>query len=312
MDRPPIYQCKGPVTSLCATPELGAFAVGDSSGGLYLIDMESHAVRYELRHGSDKEPVLAVAFAPELRALFSAQSSFEKDSFKVIVWDADSGAVRAEMNYKKYITTLIYVPELRAMVSGDANVTGEGQTGNVVMWNPHSLEVYQKMPCKGAVTSVTWAVARRLLISSDRSRCIRFWQPDSGEVLSEIETSQVPWCLSMPSDPGRTTLAVSQCNFKENFGDVSICDSEGQIQFAEQLDSPVLCIVFLPEAPVVACGCRAGDIVIWDFEARTRRKTIRVGAAVNALVYHPASGQLVAGCKNGELRSWALADLLSG
>merc|ERR1712054_499377 len=184
--------------------------VGDTTGGMFLIDMESHAVRYELRSG--KDPVLAVTWAPELRALFSAQSSFADDTFKVIVWDADSGAIRAEMNYKNYITALIYAPQLRNIVSGDAAIHGDKQTGKVVMWNPHSLEVHRKLPCGGPVTALAWIAATGVLMSSDRSRCIRCWRGESGELLSEIQTPQIPWCLALPPDLDRTAVAVSQCN----------------------------------------------------------------------------------------------------
>ncbi|CAE7237657.1 unnamed protein product [Symbiodinium sp. CCMP2592] len=182
----------------------------------------------------------------------------------VAVWDADTGELRAEMKYKKLVTCLIFVPELRAAITGDGAFSQEKPQGRIVLWNPDSLEQHLKLNCASTVTSVAWSGADKVLISADRSHCICLWQPESGAKLQEIRTdaAYVAWLIAVPPGEERSTFAYSLCGFKENIG--RLCLHRGGSEQSGDFDHPVLSAIFLPESPVVACGLRNGDILCWE------------------------------------------------
>lgn len=45
----------------------------------------------------------------------------------------------------------------------------------------------------------------------------------------------------------------------------------------------MLSAAFLPESKAIACGLRSGEIILWDFEFKARRKLVKMPSAVNAL-----------------------------
>ncbi|CAJ1376989.1 unnamed protein product [Effrenium voratum] len=301
----PLLACAAPVSSLCASPELGLVAVGDTSGSVTLLDLSSGRVRASLATSGD--PVLCVALAAPLRAALGAGGRAAKESSTVAVWDVDSGALRAEMKYKHLVTCLIFVPALHAAITGDGSFDQRSSTGRVVLWNPDTLEQHRKLQCAGAVTSLLYH--QGLILSADRSRSICTWHPENGEKLQEfqVDSGQLPWCLSAANE-GR--FAYSVCNFKENFGCFCLRGPAG-LEQSQVCDHPVLSIAFLPSAPVVALGLRSGELVLWDLEARRPRRTVRLGSAVNALALNLVRGELLAGEKSGAVSSWPLAFLLS-
>eukprot|EP00931_Biecheleriopsis_adriatica_P077079 TRINITY_DN50703_c0_g1_i1.p1 TRINITY_DN50703_c0_g1~~TRINITY_DN50703_c0_g1_i1.p1 ORF type:complete len:316 (-),score=56.49 TRINITY_DN50703_c0_g1_i1:12-959(-) len=308
----PILSCEGPVSCLCAAPELGAVVVSDTSGAVHVLDVASGAKRYELRRG--KDTVTAVAFASDVRAVISAEGSIARDTCTVVVWDADSGAIRAEINYGNFVTDLTYASEMRAVITGDGHFSQSNPSGQVVVWNVDSLEQFRKMKC-GVVTRVAWHPARQAIIALDRQHCMRAWSP-SGELLFEVafDAGLTPYCLAMPCDSQQQaegSFALGRCNFKENFSEVRIYSAEGAVQCSEQFDAAVISLAFLPGSSVVACGARNGELVLWDYEARARRRTLSLGSAINALVYNVLNGELVGGHKTGAVRCWPVDFLLS-
>ncbi|CAJ1430935.1 unnamed protein product [Effrenium voratum] len=196
----PLLACAAPVSSLCASPELGLVAVGDTSGSVTLLDLSSGRVRASLATSGD--PVLCVALAAPLRAALGAGGRAAKESSTVAVWDVDSGALRAEMKYKHLVTCLIFVPALHAAITGDGSFDQRSSTGRVVLWNPDTLEQHRKLQCAGAVTSLLYH--QGLILSADRSRSICTWHPENGEKLQEfqVDSGQLPWCLSAANEGG--------------------------------------------------------------------------------------------------------------
>eukprot|EP00930_Biecheleria_cincta_P001537 TRINITY_DN102673_c0_g1_i1.p1 TRINITY_DN102673_c0_g1~~TRINITY_DN102673_c0_g1_i1.p1 ORF type:complete len:325 (+),score=40.25 TRINITY_DN102673_c0_g1_i1:184-1158(+) len=315
-----IFKCSCPVASICVAPELGVLAAGDSAGSLHLLDSASGQRRCELSRS--KDPMLTVDYAHDVRAFVSASGSVAREVCAVTVWDADSGDIRAEMNYQYFVTALTYAAELRAVITGAGSFSQDKLIGQVVVWNIDSLEQHRKFRCTAPVTSVIWNPSRRAIICGDRSQCIRIWSAESGEMMTEISSSLLPWRFALPLQASYSlggggahaggAYAVALCNFKANLGEVNICDGEGRVQNAERFESsPVLCLTFLPEPGIVACGCRNGEVVLWDYESRARRRTVRMSSAINAMVYNPTKGELVVGAKSGEIGSWPLAYLLS-
>eukprot|EP00439_Symbiodinium_sp_Y106_P057455 s2102_g8.t1 len=309
MDATPVLRATAAVSSLSTSPELGLVVVGDTSGTATLVDLASGAVRRKL---SSEDPILSVATAPPLRAVLGAGGRAVRESSTVAVWDADTGELRAEMKYKKLVTCLIFVPELRAAITGDGAFSQENPQGRIVLWNPDSLEQHLKLNCASTVTSVAWSGADKVLISADRSHCICLWQPESGAKLQEIRTdaAYVAWLIAVPPGEERSTFAYSLCGFKENIG--RLCLYRGGSEQSGDFDHPVLSAIFLPESPVVACGLRNGDILCWDLEARRlRSRSVKMQSAVNCLALNLVRGELVAGDKIGAVCSWPIAYLLS-
>ncbi|CAE7355811.1 unnamed protein product, partial [Symbiodinium sp. KB8] len=259
--------------------ELGLVVVGDTSGTATLVDLASGAVRRKL---SSEDPILSVATAAPLRAVLGAGGRAVRESSTVAVWDADTGELRAEMQYKKLVTCLIFVPELRAAITGDGAFSQEKPQGRIVLWNPDSLEQHLKLNCASTVTSVAWSGADKVLISADRSHCICLWQPESGAKLQEIRTDAAyvaplgciakqccngtsllmypafdQWLIAVPPGEERSTFVYSLCGFKENIGRLCLHrgSSElplGQITSSQRskgsgdFDHPVLSAIFLP------------------------------------------------------------------
>eukprot|EP00434_Breviolum_minutum_P031837 symbB.v1.2.028160.t1/scaffold2959.1/size66455/2 len=127
--------------------------------------------------------------------------------------------------------------------------------------------------------------------------------------MQEIPIEQgLPWCLAM--DEAQSFFIYTACNFKENLG--CLCLWKDTLEQWEDCGHPVLSATFLPDAPVIACGLRNGDIILWDFENKTRRgPMLKMPSAVNALVINLVRGELIAGDKSGQLSSWPVAFLLS-
>lgn len=199
-------------------------ALGDTSGSVHLLELDSGAVRRVLQL---PDPVLCVALAPQLRALLAAGGRATTESSTVAVWDVDSGALRAEMKYKHLVpwcrrqimatevTSLTFSPHLRVAITGDGSFDQRSTTGRVVLWNPDSLEQHRKLFCAGAVTCVVCSDG--FVLSADRSRCICKWNAETGEQMEVFQVERgLPWCLAI--NEAQPFFAYSACNFKENFG----------------------------------------------------------------------------------------------
>ncbi|CAK9038642.1 Probable serine/threonine-protein kinase PkwA [Durusdinium trenchii] len=274
-----LLKTSSPITSLSASAELGRR--GDT--GRRRDDVAT--IGGNSPPGSERQrlllpdPVLAVALAPPLRALLAAGGKAVTESSTVAVWDVDSGTLRAEMKYKHLVTSLAFAPALRVAITGDGSFDQKNTTGRVVLWNPDTLEQHQRLQCSGAVTCVR-LTPDGLILSADRSRCICKWHPESGEKLQEIQVDHgLPWCLAV--NEACSFFVYTACNFKDNFG--CLCLRGEELEQYEECGHPVLSAVFLPEAPVIACGLRNGDIILWDFEVKARRKLVKMPSAVNAL-----------------------------
>lgn len=299
-----LLKTSSPITSLSASPELGLLLLGDTSGSVILLDLNTGCERQKLQLA---DPVLAVALAHPIRALLAAGGRAVTESSTVAVWDVDSGTLRAEMKYKHLVTSLTFSPSLRVAITGDGSFDQKNTTGRVVLWNPDTLEQHRKLPCAGAVTCVI-CTPDGFILSADRSRNICKWYPESGEKLQEIPVEQgLPWCLA--ADEAQRFFIYSACNFKENFG--CLCLFGDTLEQYEECGHPVLSAAFLPDAPVIVVGLRNGDIILWDFEVKARRKLLKMTSAVNAPALNLVRGELVAGDKSGQLCSWPLALLLS-
>ncbi|CAE7029665.1 unnamed protein product [Symbiodinium natans] len=308
MDGSAVFRASSPVSSLSA--ELGLVVIGDTSGAATLVDLGSGAVRRKL---SSEDPILAVAVAAPLRAVLGAGGRAVRESSTVAVWDSDTGELRAQMQYKKLVTCMIFVPELRSAVTGDGSFSQEKPQGRIVLWNPDSLEQHLKLNCASTITCVAWSAADKVLVSTDRSHCVCIWQPDSGAKLQEIRTdaAYIPWHIATPSGEQRLTFTYSLCGFKENYGRLCVYRSGTTEQYGD-FDHPVLSAVFLPESPVVACGLRNGDILCWDLDAqRLRTRSVKMQGAVNCLALNLVRGELVAGDKTGAVCAWPIAYMLS-
>merc|ERR1719384_2706166 len=120
-----------------------------------------------------------------------------KDVSKVTVWDLDSGEKRTEMNYANFITAVVFVPELHAIISGDGNFMKDQHTGQVVVWNIDSLEQHQKLKTSAVVCSVAFLSEQRAILSCDRSNSLIFWDANSGEKRILVKFDTLPWCLAL-------------------------------------------------------------------------------------------------------------------
>jgi len=273
----------------------GSIFAAATSLGLYIYD----AVTLEPRHTYNVgEGVRTVAFSPNGALLAFGQLNGG------IQWrDSETG---------EYLSTfdahLLGVSDLSYPVLSQYLVSGSDD-GTVSVWLPSALLV------PGTTVFVPtniWRTADRVtcvainpffqLVAAGSYKTLSVWNLGTGKpalTIDEIEG----WVNDVAFDPGAGVMAVADSSNHLRLWNTSNWVLTHHLQL-DELDL-ITSLGFSPNGNRLAIGSNNGRVLVWDLNSNTVFDPNNVYyQAVTDVAFHPFSGMLMSGYKDGTLRFW--------
>lgn len=216
-----------------------------------------------------------------------------------------------EMTYANQIFVVGYVPEYRAVVSGDGGITEHNRCGQLVMWNADTTERQLKCICEGAVVSIAHAPDLEQLISADRSGKVTAWDVKSGTKRMQMSCRDSGDIAFLPMSVAYVqevrAVVCGEANFTAPAGRVAVLDVEsGERRFELECAGPVMSVAFAAPLGAVVAGDRSGAVGVWDLASRQKRQEIRCRSSVNSVLHSITTNVVVSGEKSGAVNVWRI------
>jgi WD40 repeat protein len=244
-----------------------------------------------------KQPVYAVAFAPDGKTLVSGGADKT-----VRIWQLDPIKELQKIEMKEGTVDAVVFSrdgKLLAWAGGDKIIH---------LWDTENGK--EVRPLKGhekGVTSLDFSPNGKQLVSGSKDYTVRVWDVDAGKELCQYKVHQ-GWILSVAFAPDGQTVASSSRDQSIIWYDVI---ARRQILRAQTYDGAIPAIAFSPDGKVLASGSKDQKIHFWDtYTGKDIHQVAGVKGLVTALAFSKDGKTLAAGGDDGSAAAWDAEGLL--
>ncbi len=250
------------VASIGISPDSQTFAVGDSSGKVYLWNMTATQllVTFEGHIGW----VWSVAFSPDGKTLVSSGSDAA-----IRLWDVGSGqCLQVLTGHHDCVWSVAFSPDGQRIASGSDDRT-------VRLWNLQGQCLHVMEGHTNNVYSVHFSPNHQTLASGSKDTSIRIWNAIEGNCLEVLQGhSDGVWCVRYSPD-GQLLASGSQDRSVRLWSvrphtqphttvSSSQFDSKPDVRVLHGHTNWVWSLAFSPEGDILASGSDDGNLRLWD------------------------------------------------
>ena len=213
--------------------------------------------------------------------------------------DPRTGQVRLTLPGLRYdVHCLAISPDGTRLASGGE--TGDGQEGELRLWDPQSGQALQTLASDGSVTTVAFSPDGRTLASGGRDKAVHLWNVPTGALLRTLEAGKISDVNSLAFSPDGKLLAVAGLDAAVRLYDPRTGQSVRELQEAASAER-VVC--FSPDGQTLACG-GDGTFLCDTGTGAVRKKLIGGSMKIAALAFSPDGQTLVTGNWDNTVRVW--------
>jgi len=261
--------------------------------GMFLREFRSGLITPTLikRLDNHQSAVVSVAFSPDGQRFISGSVNGS-----VLLWDvATAKPIDPSLSTRgSGIESVAYSPD-------GSLVASAGQDERISIWNAATGEIERNIAHghEGLVTCITFSPDGTLLASGGLDRHVFIWDTSSGRLVEELKDENR--IASLAWSPDGKTLAVG------TFGStVSFWKNEGQWMPDDGLyglSHPVRSMAWSPDGKLLVLGLGSnandpagGDVILWDYDSRTKISTLPDDTTrVQTVAFHPSGKFLAVG-----------------
>jgi len=247
--------------SIGISPDSQTFAVGDSSGKVYLWNMTATQLlaTFEGHIGW----VWSVAFSPDGKTLVSSGSDAA-----IRLWDVESGqCLQVLTGHHDCVWSVAFSPDGQRIASGSDDRT-------VRLWNLQGQCLHVMEGHTNNVYSVHFSPNHQTLASGSKDTDLRIWDAIEGNCLEVLQGhSDGVWCVRYSPD-GQLLASGSQDRSVRLWSvqphtTVSSApfDSKPDVRVLQGHTNWVWSLAFSPEGDILASGSDDGNLRLWDVSA---------------------------------------------
>lgn len=260
------------------------FATAGQDGKIRLWSPTSDAALSELAGGA--EWVEHLAWSPSGAYLLSAAGH------KLRLWDANGHLVREYPDHSNTIAGVSWNPRAHEFASACY--------GQVHVWSPEAVEPLRKFFWKGSMVSLAWGPNGRYLCHGNQDSTVHFWILQTGQDLQmwgyPCKIRELSWDSHSRylATGGGPQVTVWNCSGKGPANTKPIVLKQHRL--------PVSQLAYQHHGALLASGCQAGGIAIWNPSKHTKPMRVsRLARPVSHLSWSPDDEYLAAASDDGAI-----------
>jgi len=255
--------------------------------------------------------VWAVAFAPD-----GTQFATACDDGKVRLWDAATGAQRAELSgHQQYVWAVVFSPDGRMLATGSGDKTAK-------LWDVASgRELATLTGHTNRVSAVAFAPDSKRLATGSRDGTVRLWEVATGQERMTIRTGAT-WVNALAFAPDGKKLVIGRGGAMAFAPDgkklvvgrngviaVQLYDAITGHEIANGTSgSQPWAVAFAPDGKTFATGDGSSRVKLWD--AATGRELATLGGhtgEVRSVAFSPDGQTLASASDDRTVKLWDIA-----
>jgi WD40 repeat protein/transcriptional regulator with XRE-family HTH domain len=282
----------GNILSVACNPRGDVLAAGTTTGGIWIYDMLSGALRL-ICHGHT-DGVWCLAFSPDGSLLASSS-----DDHTVRLWESKSGnCIRTLQDHTNRVRAMAFSPDGSTLASGSDDQT-------IRFWNIHTGECLNTLHGHtDRVWSVSYSPDGELLASGSTDLAVRVWDTRTGSCLATLH-GHSGWVRSVAFHPEGGILASGSDDQTVRLWDIKT----GQhLKTLSGHTNRVWSVAFHPAGEIVASSSEDQTIRLWD--SSTWRCVMLLQGhhqGVRSIAFAPDGLMLVSGSDDQAIREWEVS-----